>query len=90
MNLLHHFGRGISQPDPIAAAHHAPRTLGPSLAHLGARFGAAPFFRARNRRPAKFFGSARHPSVLLSNPCARPHESAGATQDVGQVTQVLG
>ena len=49
MNAPQHIGCGIAQPDPIAAAHHAPRTLGPSLAHLGARFGAALLFRARNQ-----------------------------------------
>jgi len=58
MTAAHNIGCGIAQPDPIAAAHHAPRTLGPSLAHLGARFGAALLFRTRNRRPGKLGAEA--------------------------------
>lgn len=82
IHFFHHIGRGIAQPDPIAAAHHAPRSLGPSLAYLGARFGAALLFHVHNRRPGKFFGSARHPSVLASTPCARLQMSTGDFADV--------
>lgn len=88
---MNHLLGDIAQPNPVPAPHHAARLYRPLPAHLGAPLGAAAFLPAlARRRPAKFFGGERHLSVLASTPCVRPYESAGAAQDVGKVTQVLG
>lgn len=63
MTAAHNIGRGIAQPDPVAAARHPSHLGRPLPAHLGARFGAALLFRAHARRPGKFFGRVRYSSV---------------------------
>lgn len=89
-NPLHHLGGGIAQPDPVAAAHH-PSSPGRILpAHLGARFGAALLFRARNRRPGKFFGRECHLSVLASTPCAHHQMSTGVVRRDGNIFHETG